>query len=240
MKKLITIMAIFAIFIGTTKAQDLSEILDNYYEVNGQDKLSEIKTIIITGKIFQMGSEFSFKRIGMRPDKFRLEADIMGQKMVQAYDGTEGWMIAPWMGTTDPQDIPTDQLKPMKKEADFDGVLFKYEEKGITLEYEGIEDVEGSDAHKIKATYKDGDEVSIFIDAESFVMLKMEQVMPSMMGGEALTETFMSNYKMVEGMAIAYSIETKVQGQVTAQIKIETVEYDTEIDESIFVRPAKK
>lgn len=238
MKKLFTIAIIFSMVISV-QAQDLSEILDNYYETNGQASLSQIQTRTVTGRIFQMGSEFAFVQTSKRPNLFHLEADIMGQKFIQAFNGTDGWMVAPFMGTNDPQDIPADQIKSIKREADFDGVLFNYEEKGIELSYEGIEDLEGSDVYKIKATYDNGDESFIFIDLETYVILKTEAKI-SMMGSEALTETFLSNYKMVDGTAIAFSIETKVNGQVQSQINIEKVEYGKEIDNKIFDRPVKE
>jgi len=224
MKKLYTIIVIVGFFFSPLQAQDLKEILDNYYKSNGQNK---------------MGSEFSFKRISIRPDKFYLEADIMGQKFVQAYNGTDGWMIAPWTGSVDPQDIPVNQLKIMKKEADFDGALYNYEAKGIMLEYEGIEKINGADAFKIKTTYQDNDVVKIFIGAESNLIIKTEAILPTMMRTDALTETFLSNYKMIEGTAVAFSIETKSNGQTSAKIKIDLVEYDKKIDHNIFNRPKK-
>lgn len=238
MKKLFTI-AIFFSMVISLQSQELSEILENYYEVNGQESLSALETRTVTGRIFQMGSEFSFVQTSKRPNLFRLEADIMGQKFIQAFNGTEGWMVAPFMGTTDPQDIPVDQLKSIKREADFDGLLYNYEEKGIDLAFEGIEDLEGSDVYKIKATYDDGDESFIFIDLETYVILKTEAKI-SMMGTEAMTETFLSNYKMIDGTAIAFSIETKVNGQVQSQINIDSVEYGKEVDNSIFERPVKE
>jgi len=239
MKKLYTIIVIVGFFISALQAQNLKEILDSYYKSSGQNKINQIKSITITGTIFQMGSEFSFKRISIRPDKFYLEADIMGQKFVQAYDGTDGWMIAPWSGSVDPQDIPVNQLKVLKKEADFDGALFNYEEKGILLEYEGIEKVNDTDAFKIRATYQDNDVVKIFIGINSNVIIKTEAILPTMMGTDALTETFLSNYKMIEGTAVAFTIETKSNSQVLAQIKIDNVEYDKKVDNNIFNRPKK-
>jgi len=239
MKKLYTIIVIVGFFVSALQAQDLKKILDNYYKSNGHIKINQIKTMTITGAIFQMGSEFSFKRISIRPDKFYLEADIMGQKFIQAYNGTDGWMIAPWTGSADPQDIPVNQLKVLKKEADFDGALYNYETKGISLEYEGIEKVNGADAFKIKATYQDNDVMKIFIGVDSNLIIKTEAILPTMMGTDALTETFLSNYKMIEGTAVAFSIETKSNGQVLAHIKINNVEYDKRIDHNIFNRPKK-
>lgn len=239
MKKLYTIIVIVGFFVGALQAQNLKEILHNYHKSNGQTKINQIKTITITGTIFQIGSEFSFKRISTRPNKFYLEADIMGQKFVQAYNGTDGWMITPWIGSVDPQEIPLNQLKILKKEADFDGALYNYEEKGILLEYEGLEKVNGTNAYKIKATYQDNDVIKIFIGVDSNLIIKTETILPTMMGTDALTETFLSNYKMIEGTPVAFSVETKSNGQILAHIKIDNVEYDKKLDDNIFNRPKK-
>lgn len=239
MKKFYIIIASIIVFISTLRAQDLNEILDNYYNSNGQDRINQIKTMTITGKILQMGSEFRFKRISVRPNKFYLEADIMGQKFVQAYNGKDGWMIAPWTGSADPQDIPPSHLKTLKKEADFDDALYNYEAKGIILEFAGVEKVENKDAFKIKATYNDGDVVTFFIGTDSNRIIKTEAILPTIMGTNALTETFLSNYKMIDGTAKAFSIETKTNGQVTAQLKFDNIEYDKKIDDNIFNRPTK-
>lgn len=64
-------------------------------------------------------------------------------------------------------------------------------------------------------------------------------MLPTMTGTEALTSTFLSNYKMIDGTAVPFSIETRANGQVTGQINLDTVEYDKEVDESIFTRSTK-
>ena len=70
-------------------------------------------------------------------------------------------------------------------------------------------------------------------------MLKTDAVLPTMTGGEALTSIYFSNYKMIDGIAVPFSMETKQNGQVTGQMKLDTVEYDKEVDDKIFTRPVK-
>ena len=106
MKKLLSItFAIFIVaFFSVAQGQDLKNILEQHFTAVGQEKLMKIKTFTIYGKIVQMGTEFSFVQRMKTPDKFRMEADIQGQQMVQAFDGENGWYIAPWIGP-DPQDL---------------------------------------------------------------------------------------------------------------------------------------
>jgi hypothetical protein len=183
--------------------------------------------------------ETPFTTITKRPDKFRLEVDIQGQKMIQAFDGEKGWLIAPWAGTTDPQEIPAEQVKFMKWQAEIDGFLYNYKEKGLTTELIGKEDLEGTEVFKIKQTNPEGDVFTYYIDAENYVILKSE-ITTKMMGNEIKQEGSTSNFKEVEGMVFPFSIENKTQGQVVNQVVVDTILFNQEVNDSIFIMPAKK
>ena len=239
MKKSLSLtFAIFIVaFFTTVNGQDLSEILDQHFDVVGQEKLAEVKTITVYGKIMQMGTEFSFVQRMKNPNKFMLEADIQGQKMIQAFDGENGWMIAPWM-SPDPQDLTGVQLKQAKEQTNIEGDLYNWEEKGHQAEYMGTEDMEGTEVYKIKLTKKEGDEIFYFIDSESYVMLKETRKM-TVQGNEIEIESFPGNYEMINGIAFPMSIKTNTMGQTT-EILFDSVKIDLELDDSIFVRPVQE
>ncbi len=44
--------------------------------------------------------------------------------------------------------------------------------KGSTLTYLGTEDVDGTDAHKIKVAQKDGDTLTVFLDPDYFLTIR--------------------------------------------------------------------
>lgn len=239
MKKLLslTLAMLISTFFSVVQGQDLNDILEQHFSVVGQEKLAEVKTIIVYGKIMQMGTEFPFVQKMKSPNKFRIEATIQGQMMIQAFDGENGWFIAPWIGP-DPQDLTGVQLKQAKEQANIEGDLYHWEEKGHQAEYIGTEDMEGTEVFNIKLTKKEGDEIFYFIDSESYVILKETRKM-TMQGTEMEIESFPGNYEMINGIAFPMSIKTNTMGQST-EIVFDSVKIDLELDDSIFVRPAQE
>ena len=238
MKKLIYLF-VGVLFSFTLSAQDLSldEILNNYYEVMGLDKLAKAKAVEIKGKSFNQGMEYDFTMTYVPPARYRLEVPIQGQKMIQVYDDGEAWLVAPWTGTLAPKDITGDQLKQMEKQSDITGELYNWKEKGSKVELLGKEDLEGSDVYKIKLTDKNGDETIYYIDAENYVILKTENTI-TMRGEPIKTESSLSDYKPVEeGIIMAYSHTDSYNGQVVNTLTIDTVMLNPEVDLSIFKKP---
>ena len=239
MKKTLSIISLIVVFLTGISAQDLNSVLASHFTTIGQDKLSSVKSMKSTGKTIAQGMELDFEIYTQRPEKFRLEVDIQGSKMIQAYDGEKGWFVAPWTGSLDPIEISGVQLKSMKLQADMDGMLYNYEKKELATELMGKEDLEGTEVYKIKQTDKEGDVYFHFIDAENYVLLKTSSKV-KMGESEIESETFYSNYKEFEGMMMAHSFESKTNGQTMSQINIETVELNPEIDEAIFTMPPKQ
>jgi outer membrane lipoprotein-sorting protein len=237
MKK--TIAILFALFTATTitHAQTLDEILNTMFETIGQDKLVEINSMQFKGKSAQMGMETPFNIIQQRPDKFRLEVEIQGAQMIQAYDGEKAWMTMPWTGSTEPQELSGIQLKSIEAQSDFDGILYHYADKGYTAKLIGTEEVEGTETFKIKLE-KEDDITYYFIDAENFVIIKLTNLVKV---NESVieSETYFSNYKEVNGIIMPFGMEQRSNGQSQSLVTIEEIEFDVEVDESIFGMPEK-
>ena len=218
-------------------AQDLDEILDNYFEVIGQEKMLEYNSFIISGNVVQMGMEFPMKLYQKRPGKVRMEAEIQGAKMVQAYNGEVGWSVMPWTGSLEPQDMSEDELKSMKQMADMDGDLYDWKKKDFVVTLTGKDEIEGSPVFKIKLVKPDGDEFIYYIDAENFVILQVD-AKTIIQGVEMEVSSLHSNYKPVAGMIIAHSVEQIMNGQTAMQMVFESFEVDAEIDDSMFEKPS--
>jgi len=160
-------------------------------------------------------------------------------KMTQAFDGQHGWSVMPWTGSTDPQDMTVDESKVIKDQADFEGSLFNWQEKGHKAELIGKEDVDGSPAYNIKVTKANGDIENIFIDAENFVILKGISKI-KINGNETESENVNSNYKDVNGVLLPFTIENKTKGQTVSHFIVDKYEMNTDVNDSIFVKPVKK
>jgi hypothetical protein len=163
---------------------------------------------------------------------------MQGMTGIQAYDGETAWMIMPFMGKSDPEVMADDQAKNMQEQADIDGPLVDWQEKGHKVELIGLEDVEGTEAYKIKVDLANGDVRYHYLDSEYFITIKQEGK-TMMQGNEVEFETVLSDYKEVGGLMFPHSIESKPKGAPSGQvITIDQIEVDVEVADDLFTMPA--
>ena len=235
-KRTLTILTLAFAMVAFLPAQNLQEILDTHFETIGQENLADVKTMVSTGMTLQMGMEMPFKFITKRPDKALLEVDIQRAKMQQAYDGENGWMVAPWTGSAEPMDLTGPDLRGVKDMSDLDGPLWKYKEKGYELELMDSEDLEGTKVFVLKLTKEEGVTEYYYMDSENYVVLKVK-TKTIVNGSEVEVEALMSNFQEVNGYVTAFTTEQRFDGQPGMTINIEEINYNEEVDDKIFVKP---
>lgn len=217
-------------------AQNLDEVLQKHFKAINQEKLSSISSLQVKGKLSQMGQQMPFKMTQLRPLKFRLDITFQGLTLSQAYDGTKGWSVNPFMGEDEAKEIPSSGLKNIKVQADMDGALFNWKDKGYTAALLPNEKVEGIESQVILLKDADGDEFKIFIDAETSLIIKQTYKIDTQEGPMTL-EIYPSDYRDVEGMKVAFSIDTKADGQSVYSMKYDSVELNPKVDDSYFTMP---
>ena len=223
-------------------AQELDEVLAHYYDaIGGLDAWKAIESTRMTGKMVMMGGfEAPFTIMSKRPGKARLEFTFQGMTGIQAFDGETAWMVMPFMGSTEPEEMPADLSKQLAEQADVDGPLVGWEEDGHQVELLGKEDVEGTETYKLKVTLDGGDISYFFLDAEHYLPIKVS-AKRSLQGMEAEVETFFGDYKEVGGLMMAHSIEVKTSmgGMGDQTITIDQAEIDVALDDTLFTMPDK-
>lgn len=227
---------------GVAVAEDLTVdqiVAKNIQARGGMDKLKAVKSVRMTGKMtVGPGMEAPITLVEKRPKNLRLELTLQGMTAVQAYDGKTGWAIMPFQGKKDPEPMGEDDLKDAEEQADLDGPLVDYKEKGNKIESMGKEAVEGGDAYKLKVTLKNGDIRYFYLDPDSFLEIKTESKR-TVRGAEREMETTIGDYKEVEGLMVPFSMEAGIKGtQQKQKITIDKVELNPAIDDSVFKMPA--
>lgn len=243
MKKLKLFLSLIVLFglITTVYSQTVDDVINNYIAaVGGMDKINSIQTMKITGKFSNEGMDIAFVETVKKP-AIRTDITVQGMTMIRAYDGTTAWTLNPFRGAKDPEKATQEETKEMKQQADFEGQLVNYKDKGNTVELEGKEDMEGSNVYKIKLTDKDGDITYYYIDAASNLLLK-ESSKRKIKEKEITFDTFYGDYKPVEGYLMPYSMQVKsTAGQMESQkIVVDMVEVNVPVDDSIFKMPETK
>ena len=223
-----------------SQAQDLAldAVLARHYDaLGGLDLIQGIETMQGTGRMtVGPGMEAAFTRYAKRPNKVRLEIEIQGMTGVQAFDGETAWWFMPIMGQTSPEPMPDDMAAAMLREADMDGPLVNYEAKGNQVELIGMEDADGTAAYKLQVTLTTGDVQYYYIDAETFLLFKITGGL-SMEGMEFEFETAFSDFRDIGGLMVPHHVDfTGMQGPgTTGVVIIESLEINTEIDDSLFM-----
>ena len=233
-------IALTALLAPMAMAQTVDEVIAKHIEAQGGlDKIRAVKSMKMTGKMLMGGGmEAPFTQMAKRPKMTRVEFVFQGMTGIQAYDGKNAWMVMPFMGKKDPEAMPEDQAKMMDDQADMDGPLVDWKEKGSKVELLGKEQVEGADAFKLKVTKKDSTVTTFYIDAESYLQIKQEGKR-KVRGTEVEGETVLGDYKEVNGMMMPFTMESGAKGSPQKQkIVIDKIEVNADLPDSLFLLPA--
>jgi outer membrane lipoprotein-sorting protein len=173
-----------------------------------------------------------------RPGKSRVELEFAGKTAIQVYDGKNGWMKRPFLNRDDWEPFSAEQAKSQAAKWGLDNPLFDYSAQGTTVALEGVERVEGRNAYKLKLTTKDGQVQHVWIDAQSFLDVKVEGTPRRMDGKMHTVWVYQRDFRSVNGVTVPFVLETAVDGyRDTHKMSIEKVAVNPQLDDARFVRP---
>lgn len=239
MLKRLSILAITVVAAFSLSAQSVDEILNRYFEnTGGLDKWRALKTTRMEAKMSMQGMEFPGIIHSKAPNKQRVEVNVQGKQIVQAYDGATAWWINPFMGSPEAQPMPDEMAEEMINE-EFENAFIDYQQKGSTVELLGEEEIEGTMTFKVKLTKKNGDVQFYFFDMEYYIPIMMQVTVASGPAKGQMAETYMSDYREVEGLIMPFQIESKVGGQILQSISIQKIELNINMEDSFFAYPKK-
>jgi hypothetical protein len=238
--RLIVILIASALLHGAY-AQSVDEVIaKNIQAHGGLEKIKAVQSIRITGKFSQGSFRAGFLQENKRPSMVREEALIQGLAQIQAYDGKTGWQVSPFGGRKDPELLSQDDLKGLTIDADIEGPLVDYQEKGHKAELAGHDSVEGTDCYKVKLTLKNGDVRYYFLDADSFLEIKMEN-QSNIRGAVQFTENYYGDYEQVNGVYFPFAFEGGEKGSsVRTKYTVEKIEVNVPLEDSLFSMPTTK
>ncbi|MCX7737711.1 MAG: outer membrane lipoprotein-sorting protein [Candidatus Kapabacteria bacterium] len=216
------------------KAQTAEEIINkSIAAVGGTEKYQNLKSIFVNAEVNSMGFTIPIS-ITQKGKSFYIEQSIMGQVMKIGYDGTEGWMVNPMGGSSEPQKMDEAQLEQFKQQNDITkNPVLKFKEEGNKFELMGIEKVDDVKAYKIKTTNKDNEERILFINSSNYLPIKLVTER-----GEEQGEVLIKDYKDIGGIMMFHLIEVKSQGQ-DISFKFNEIKLNPEVDDKIFKMPSK-
>jgi hypothetical protein len=174
-----------------------------------------------------------------RPTLSRIEIEFAGKTAVQVYDGKNGWKLRPYLNRDDVEPFTDEELKVSARNSDIDGPLFDAAAKGTKVEYEAVEPVEGHDAYRLKLTDRSGNVRHIWIDAQSFLDVRVEGTPRHMDGKMRNVFIYQRDFRSEQGVMIPHVIETAVDGYPeTHKMVIEKVAVNPVFNDTLFAKPS--
>jgi len=173
-----------------------------------------------------------------RPLKSRLEIQFAGATAVQVYDGTNGWKLRPYLGRHEVEPFTPTEKKIAALAQPLDGPLIDYKAKGTKVAVMGGEKVDGHDAYKLELTLKNGSVRHVWVDAKTFLDIKIDGVEQKVNGRLRREATYLADYRRVNGVMVPYLYETKIEGLPdTDRIQIDKVQLNEQIADARFAEP---
>lgn len=241
MHQLLVSALICAVPLFSVHAQTVDEIIAKNIEARGGlERIKAIQTLRASGEF--TGGDFRavFVQENKRPGKVREEQTIQGMTAIDAYDGKIAWRVSPFEGRKDPDFIAEDDRKPLLEDADFDGMLVDYKNKDHVAELLGHDNVEGTDCYKIKLRLASGDTRYYYIDADSFLELKVETER-NIRGTVRYSEVWYGDYEKAGGVYFPFAIESGMKGSSNRlKITIDKIDVNVPLADALFSMPAAR
>ncbi len=239
MKKFCSIflLSFFLVALMTSpgSGQTAEEIIKKMIEVQGGKKVFEsINDMTLSGtlEVVQQGLSGSITIYKKEPNKMRKDIEIMGMIITQAYDGETAWEVNIQTGNN--EEMEEQQTAEIKRQS-MPIISLLYPEKyGFSFDYKGKEKIEDKDYFVIENTYPDGFKATLYVDTETYLTYKAKAKTMGPMGYEVESEQFTYDYKKVEGMVIAHSLASFIEGEEFMQITFTSVKFNTGLEDSFF------
>jgi outer membrane lipoprotein-sorting protein len=240
MKKTITVLAaglmIAAVFQAQGYGQDAKGLLEKMIEAQGGRKvLSALKDATVSGnfEMIQQGMNATMTMYQKEPNMMRMDIEIMGMVITQAYDGQKAWYTNPQTGST--QEMDETMAKEFKRQAMGNDSLLNPEKYGITYAAKGTEKVGDKDCPVLEQTLSDGHKNTFYLDPATFLVLKTKTMASSPTGGgEVLTETMMGDYRKEGDALVAHTMTILQDGAEFARMTITKITYNSGLEDSLF------
>ena len=233
---------VFTAFLGLTAsvfAQTAEELVSkNIAAKGGLEKIKAIQTVRMSGTQDNGGFRAAVGQENKRPNLVRETFALQGMTAIQAYDGVSGWQIRPFGGRKDPELMGEEDLRSLLLDADFDGPLVDYQEKGNKIEYLGHDIVDGDDAYKLKVTLKNGDILYYYLDPDTYLEIRKEGQL-FLRGSVQEFVVNLGSYKPVNGVMFPFSTASGPKGSDSLpNITFNKIEVNVPVEDAHFAVPA--
>jgi outer membrane lipoprotein-sorting protein len=249
MKKSLLLLVLALGLLTSSFAQDVGEesakmtadqIINEYIKaIGGAEAWQSLEGMKVVGKISMMGVDYAFVTTMGAPNLMRLDVDIMGQKMVQSFDGETSWHIMPMMGINKPTEMSEAEARQINRNQLLPEFI-DYANRGYTVELVDSREIEGVFTQGIRLTDGKDKDQTYYFDLENYVPIMTEVIITEGPMKGSIIETYLSDYTEIgNGMIIPFFNEVRMP-QGSQKMTYTKVELNPELEEGFFSMPTNE
>lgn len=230
--------ALLLLLASSASAQTVDDLVARNIEARGGlTKLNAVETVRIERTIAAVFTDIDIVIYKKRPNLYRSEqkAKDAPTATVRGFSDT-AWESAGGKTTVREGAAPMEQRE---IDADFDGFLVNYREKGHTIALEGKQKLGPTDVYKLKVTMKSGAERIVYLDATTFLERRHEGTIELGPKRRVKTTIDYGDWREVGGVKFPFAIEEDrdAPGQTFVHYT-KRIEVNVPMDEALFRMPS--
>lgn len=242
MKKILVlvVMMVFILSLGVSYGYSMTteDVIKKMVDAQGgKNVLENVKSSVFSGsmKFIPMNLDGKITLYWKSPNKRRSDVELMGMKILQAYNGEKAWMINPQMSGA--QEMPENIAKQFIRQSMGYDTLVNPKKHGLTFALKEKEKIENKEYIVLEETYADGYKSVSYIDPETYLTYKTKGTTFDQTGTEVEMEVFPTDFKKVGGMMFPHRLTMFQKGQEFMNLTFDNVSFNTEVDDTLFDMP---
>lgn len=226
-----------------TPAPGVAEILERHAGARGGlSAWRKVQTMVWGGHVERAdgpGAGMPFMFFQKRPQRSRFELVVDKARVVRVFDGEQGWKVKPGEGgRPDVEPYDEEERRAALDAAAIDGPLLDARARGVQVELEGQEEVEGRPAYRLRARLPSGATQRVWVDAETFLEVKYDRPVRPGAGRPGGVAIYPRDYKSYDGLLIPFTIETRpASGGAGDRLVIDRIAVGVPLADGMFARP---
>lgn len=206
----------------------------------GAERLQAITTIKQVATTTMGGSDATMTSYSKRPNLQRLETKMEGvidgrrvtKTAISSFDGVTAWMLNPFAGSDRPVVLGDAQVDMIREQSTFDGLLPNLKTLGYTATVEGMESMGDRSLIHLKLVSASKQVRHVYLDSITYLEAKI-----TIEQNNTKLEQQLLDYRDVKGLKEPFLIRMLVNGAVQSEIKVQSIEFNEKMDDSLFRIP---
>jgi hypothetical protein len=168
------------------------------------------------------------------PNRVRVETKAPQGVQIQIYDGEHGWVRDP--GGV--HEVPDQALQDMAASLKRDTVIALLAAERGELRARILPDVKdagGAIHHALELSSPSLEPLVLYVDPRTSLISKQAYVVRA--PGQPLIEELLSDYRLVNGVNVAFAAEVRAGGRPVVKRRLNTITFNAALDPKLFTRP---